>query len=209
MAKLQLSGLLSDLVHGEVHNPAEAVLLTVHVAGNGGAQGFHQHTGGLLGLGQLAGGKGHEIIGLQSQGGNHGVLHGSDELSDTAYDFAVFVQAEPIGLGAGDHLHVRQGLVDEFPGLVEIADYHGLDPAALKGPEAAAAEGLGYVLNRQVDSQVRFVGTVLLHGLGIGDAQEGGGAGPVVFAILGKDGGQHVLQHGEHIILGGKGHLHV
>ena len=28
-------------------------------------------------------------------------------------------------------------------------------------------------------------------------------------AELGEDGGQHVLQHGEHVLLGGEGHLHI
>jgi len=61
----------------------------------------------------------------------------------------------------------------------------------------------------QVDAQVRLVGAILLHGLGVRDTHEGRGAGPVVFAVLGKDGGQHVLQYGKYVILRGKSHLHV
>ena len=31
----------------------------------------------------------------------------------------------------------------------------------------------------------------------------------MVLAVLGKDGGEHPLQHGEHVLLGSEGHLHV
>ncbi|CAN3974485.1 Anaerobic benzoate catabolism transcriptional regulator, partial [Dysosmobacter welbionis] len=72
----------------------------------------------------------------------------------------VLVQAEPVGLAAGDHLHIRQGLVDELPGLVEIADHHGLHHVALEGAEAAGAQQAGDVLHRQVDAQVRLVGAI-------------------------------------------------
>ena len=82
------------------------------------------------------GGESHKIIGLQPQGRDHRILNGLDKLGDAAYDLAVFIQTEPVGLAAGDHLYVGQSLVNELPGLVEIADYHGLDPAALKGAEA-------------------------------------------------------------------------
>ena len=78
-----------------------------------------------------------------------------------------------------------------------------------KGPKPQAPSRLGDVLHRQVDAQVRLVGAILLHGLGVRDTHEGRGAGPVVFAVLGKDGGQHVLQYGKYVILRGKGHLHV
>ena len=89
------------------------------------------------------------------------------------------------------------------------ADHHGLDHVPLEGAEAAGTQDRGDVLDRQVDAQVRLVGAVLLHGLGVGDAHKGRAAGPVILAVLGEDGRQHVLQHGEHVVLGGKGHLHV
>src|SRR5699024_9168851 len=74
---------------------------------------------------------------------------------------------------------------------------------------AAAAQHLGGVLHHQVDAQVGLVGAVLVHGLQVGDAAEGGGGGHAVGAVLGEDGGQHVLQHGEDVLLVGEGHLHV
>ena len=179
------------------------------MAGDGGAQGLHQDTGGLLGLAQLAGGESHEVIGLQAQGGDHLLLDGRDELGDAAHDVTVLVQAEPVGLAAGDHFHVGEGLVDELAGLVEVADHHGLDPVALKGSETTAGEHVRHILNGEVDAQVRLVGAVLLHSLGVGDAHKGRAGGTVVLAVLGEDGRQHVLQDGEHVLLRGEGHLHI
>ena len=47
----------------------------------------------------------------------------------------------------------------------------------LKGTKAAAGEDRCRILNGEVDPQVRLVGAVLLHGLGVGDAHKGRGAG--------------------------------
>ena len=175
MAEFQLAGLVADLVHGEVHDPAEGVLLLVHMAGDGGAQGLDQHTGGLEGGVPLACGQGHEVVGLQVQGLDDLFLDGADELGDTAHQLAVFIHAEPVGLAAGHGLHIRQCLVDELPGLVEIADLYGFHQIAPgKGLKAAAAQHGGDVLHPQVDPQVRLVGAVILHSLGVGDAGEGG-----------------------------------
>ena len=210
MAEFQLAGLVTDLVHGEVHDPAEGVLFLVHVTGNGSAQGLDQHTGGLEGGLPLTGGQGHEVIGLQAQSLDDLFLDGVDKLGNAAHQLTVFVHAEPIGLAAGHGLHIRQGLVDKLPGLVEIADLHGLHQIALgKGLKATAAQNRSDVLHPQVDPQVRLVGAVILHSLGVGDAGEGGAAGPVVSAVLCEDGRQHVFQNGEHVLLGGEGHLHI
>jgi len=61
----------------------------------------------------------------------------------------------------------------------------------------------------RVDTQVGLVGAVGLHGVVVGDTAEGRGGGHVVGAILGEDGRQHILQHGENVVLGGEGHLHI
>ena len=61
MAEFQLAGFLADLVHGEVHDPAELVALLVHVARAGGAQHLAEYTGGLLSGEQLAGGEADEV----------------------------------------------------------------------------------------------------------------------------------------------------
>ena len=93
---------------------------------------------------------------------------------------------------------------------MEIADLHGLHQIALgKGLKAAAAQNRSDVLHPQIDPQVRLVGAVVLHGFVVGDAGKGRAAGPVVSAVLGEDGRQHVLQNGKHVLLSGKGHLHI
>ena len=209
MAEFQFAGFIANLIHGEVHDPAEGVLLLVHVAGNGCAQRLDQHTGGLLRRAQRTGRERHEVVGLQVQSGNHLLLDRLDELGNAADDLTVFVQTEPVRLAAGDDLHIGQRFVNEFPGLVEIADHHGLDLIALKGAEAAAAQHVGDVLHRQVNPQIRLVGAVLLHGLQIGNTDKGGFAGPVVGAVFGEDGGQNLFTDGEHVLLRGKSHLHI
>ena len=78
-----------------------------------------------------------------------------------------------------------------------------------EGSELGAFDQLGHILQHKVDAQVGLVGAVGLHGLEVGDAPEGGGGGDIVGAELGKDRGQHVLEHSEHVVLGGEGHLHV
>ena len=209
MAELQKPGLLADLVHGEVHDPAELIALLVHVVGAEGAQLGAEHARGLLGGQELAGGEAHETALLQPQSGHHRVLHGLDKLGDAAHNLAVLVVAEPVGLLAGLHLHVGAQLVDLLAGALEAGDHHRLDGVPLKGAEAAGAQGLSGVGDGQINAQIRLVGAVLVHRIPVGDAAEGGGGGHVVGAVLGKNGGQHVLQHGEHVLLIGKGHLHV
>ncbi|CUO49674.1 Uncharacterised protein [Flavonifractor plautii] len=179
------------------------------MVGAEGAQLGAEHAGGLLGGQELAGGEAHEAALFQPQSGHHRVLHGLDKLGDAAHNLAVLVVAEPVGLFAGLDLHVGAQLVDLLAGALEAGDHHRLDGVPLKGAEAAGAQGLSGVGDGQINAQIRLVGAVLVHGLPVGDAAEGGGGGHVVGAVLGKDGGQHVLQHGEHVLLIGKGHLHV
>ena len=54
VAELQLAGLLANLVHREVHDPAELVALLVHMAGHGGAQHLPQNARRLLRSGLFA-----------------------------------------------------------------------------------------------------------------------------------------------------------
>ena len=209
MAELQLAALLADLVHGEVHDPAELILFLVHVVGAECAQLGAQHARGFLGHGQLARRQTHEAAGCQAQGLHHLLLDGLDELGDAAHDLLALVVAEPVGFLPGLYLHVGAQLVDLLAGTLEPGDHHGLDGVSLKGPEAAPGQGGGGVLDEEVDAQVGLVGAVELHGIVELDAAEGGGGHPVVDAELLKHGHQHPLQHGQHVVLGGEGHLHV
>ena len=100
-------------------------------------------------------------------------------------------------------------LVDLLAGGVEIGNHHGLHGVALEGAEADVLQQGGGVLDLQVDAQVRLVGAVSLHGIPVGDAPEGSLAHPLVEAEGLKHGLQHRLQHAQHVVLLGKGHLHV
>ena len=136
-------------------------------------------------------------------------LHRGDELGDAAGQLAVFVHLEPVGLAAGLDLAVGEQLLHLLAGQGAVADGHHLYGLALEGLELAGDEQLADVFAGQVDTQVGLIGAVGLHGGVVGDAAEGGGGGYVVGAELGEDGGQHVLQHGEDVVLGGEGHLHI
>ena len=116
---------------------------------------------------------------------------------------------EPVALAAGLHLAVGEELFDLLAGEGAVGDVHhlhGLSPESLK---LTVFKQSGDILAGEVNAQVGLVGAVDLHGLQIGDTAEGRGGGHAVGAELGKNRGQHILQHGEHIVLGGKGHLHV
>ena len=207
MAELQLAALVADFVHGEVHDPAELVALLVHVPLAGGAEGLDHHAHGLGGA--LAGCHHHQSVGLQRQHLGKLVLHRRHELADAAGDLAVFVHLEPVALAAGLHLAVGEQLLDLLAGEGAVRDVHHLHGLAAQRLKLAVCKQGADVFARQVDAQVGLVGAVGFHGLQIGDAAEGRGGGHAVSAELGKDGRQHVLQHGEHVVLGGEGHLHV
>ena len=210
VAEFQLARLLAHLVHGEVHDPAEGVLLLVEVAGNTLAQQGADNAGGLLG-GNLLGCGGHadEGAGLQVQLGGQGGIAVVQELGDTAGEGAVLVHLEPADLVAGLNFHVGEQLVDPLAALREVVNGDGLDGGVLEGAEGAAGHLSGDVLDLQVDTQVGLVGAVALHGLIEADAAEGVGGDPVVLAELHIQGLQHLFQSGQHVVLGGEGHLHV
>ena len=207
VAELQLAGLVADLVHGEVHDPAELVALLVHVTLAGGAEGLNHHARGLGGV--LTGSHHHQRVGLEIQHLTELVLLAGDKLGDAAGQLAVLVHLEPVALGAGLHLAVGQQLFDLLAGQGAVGDVHHLHGLALESLEFAVGEQGGDVLAGQVDAQVGLIGAVGLHGVVVGDAAEGCAGGHVVGAELGEDGRQHVLQHGEHVVLGGEGHLHI
>ena len=86
VAEFQFAALLPDLVHGEVHDPAELVLLPVHVAGAQSPQLRAEYAGGLLGHGLLSGGKAHEAARFQAQGRDDLLFDRLEELGDAAHD---------------------------------------------------------------------------------------------------------------------------
>ena len=74
VAELQLTGLLADLIHGEVGDPAERVPFLIHMLGGEGGEHLDEYAGGLLGRQLFPGGQAHKGIGFQAQGRNHGLL---------------------------------------------------------------------------------------------------------------------------------------
>ena len=209
VAEFQSAGFLADLVHGEIHDPAQGILLLVKVAGNPLAQQGADDTGGLLGNSLLARRHADEAAGLQIQLGGQRVLALRKELGNAAGEISVFVHLYPAGLAAGLDFHVGQELVDPFSRLGEVVHGYGLDGRALEGGEAAALHLGGDVLNFQIDTQVGLVGAVALHGFIIRNVAEGGGGDPLVLAELVEHGHQHVLQNAQHVRLTGEGHLHI
>ena len=212
MAELQLAAFLPNLVEGEVHDPAEFIALGVHVALALGAGHLHHDAGGLPHLGAGPGAQQHQGVVFQGEA----FLHlgrqsrvGVEELGDAAHNLALVVHPEPVGLLPRLDLHVGAELVNGLAGQLAARHRHGLDEVPLEGAKAAALQQVRHVLHPQVDAQVRLVRAELLHGLEVGDAGEGRLGGDVVGAVLGEDGRQHLLDDGEHVLLPGKGHLHI
>jgi len=210
VAELQLAALLAYLVHWEVHYPAELVALLVHMVGAGGAQHLAHDAGGLLSGLLAACGHANQAARLQLQSIDNLLLAVGKELGNASRQLAVFVQLEPVGLEACLDFHVGTELVYILTSQGAVADHYGLDGAAFgKGGKVHALDQSCDILNGEVYAQIRFVGAVLVHSLQIGDTAEGSGGGYVVGAELGKDGRQHIFQNCKHVVLVGKGHLHI
>ena len=140
MAELQFPGLLPDLVHGEVHDPAELIPLHVHVAGAEGAQLVPEHARRLLGGEQLTRRQPHEAAGGEAQSLYHLLLDGLDKFGDAAHDFTLLIVAEPVRLVARLDLHLVADAVDLLPGALKAGHHDGLDGVPFKGPEAAPGQ---------------------------------------------------------------------
>ena len=76
MAEFQLAGFLSDLVHGEVHDPAELILFLIHMFGAEQTQFAAHDAGRLLCHAQGACSQANEIAGLQAQAFDHLIFDG-------------------------------------------------------------------------------------------------------------------------------------
>ena len=209
MAEFELAAFLPDLIHREINDPAELIFLPVHMIRAQGAQLLHKHAGGFLGRGEFAGAETDQRVLRQIQLRNHPVLPVLQEFGNAAHDFALLVHPEPVDLVPSDNLYIGTKLVDLLPGAGEIRHLHGLHPLPFKGAEAAAAQERRRVLHRQVNPQIRLVAAVKLHGFQIRNAPEGSGRRGMIRAVFREDRRKHLLQHGEHVILGGEGHLHV
>ena len=210
MAEFQLAGLLADLVHGEVDDPAKFVPLGVHVTRHGRTELRAQHARRLLRGGLFAGRHADEAAGLEAEGSGDLRRLVREELCDAAGEIALLVDLEPVGLAAGLHLDIGAELVDGLARKRARGHDDGLDGVACgKGRKVAAGDERRHVLYGQVDAQVWLIRAVGVHRVAVGNAAEGRLGCNAVLAVLGKDRREHVLEHREHVVLRGKGHLHV
>ena len=208
VAELQLAGLLADLIHREVDDPAELIALGIHMALDLRAEQLAQYACGLDGRAVLAGGQRDEAVLRQAELFDDLVLLFGDKLGDAADQLAVFVQTEPVGLAAGEHLGLGAELVDKLAGLVEVRHDDGLDGLPGKRLKAAVLQA-GGVGQLEVDAQIRLVGTIAVHGLAERNAAERRRGGRLVLAVLREHRGQHILKDGKDVILRSEGHLHI
>ena len=207
VAELQLTGLVADLIHREVDDPAELVAFLVHVALDVRAEGLDEHARELRR--RSARGDHDEGIGREAETLGQLVLAALHELGDAAGQLAVLVHLEPVALRARLHLAVGQELFDLLARQMAVRNGHGLDGLALERLKLGAFEQVGDIFAGEVDAQVRLVGAVGLQRVLVRDAAERSARGDVVLAVLGEDRRQHVFDDGEDVVLRGKGHLHI
>ena len=209
VAELKLTGLLADLVHREIDDPAELVALLVHVSGDRCAECL-EHDARSLACGILiACADADEAVGLKSESLVKLRLLGCKELCDAACKLTVFVGLEPVGLISRLDLDGGAELVYVLAGKVAVGNDYRLDTALVEGCKARVTAEVANVTHFKVDAEVGLVGAVLLHRLLKSDAAEGCAACDVVGAVLGEHGRQHVLDDVENVLLRGKRHLHV
>ncbi len=210
MAEFKLSGLLPDLIHGEIHYPAKLVAFLIHMPGHNSAQHFAHNAGSLDGDVLLARGHADKAAGLEIQPFGELIRSVGKELRNAAGERAVLVHLEPEGLAGGLYLDICAELVDILARHVAVGDDDGLDCVALgKGGKIRPAAEVCDILDHKVNTQIRLIRAVFLHGLKIRDALEGRGGGDVICAVFCENRRQNILEDGENIVLRGKGHLHI
>ena len=207
VAEFQFSGLVADLVHREVDDPAEFVALLVHMPLNIRAEGLDENAGELRS--RSARRNNDQRVGGQAETLDERILAALHELRDAACKLAVLVHLEPVTLDARLHLAVGQELFDLFPRQMAVRDGHGLDGLALERLKFRLREQVGDIFARQIDAQIRLVGAVGLQRVLVCDAAERCAGRDVILAIFGEDRRQHVLNDGKHVVLRGKGHFHI
>ena len=210
MAELKLAGLLADLVHREIDDPAEFVALLIHVAGHCRSEHLAHDAGRFLRLALPARRHADKAAGLEAESLGELSLLVLKEFRNTAGKLTVFVGLEPVGLHAGLHLNVSTELVDLLAGKLTVRDNDGLYGVSLgKGCKIGAGDERSYIFNHEIYAQIGLIRAVFLHRFVISYAAEGRLVGYVVGSELFEYRGQNVLYDGENILLAGKGHLHI
>ena len=205
--------LLVELEHGEVHDPAEPVDILrdqVEVAPQLGAE----FPANLVHMVDLVADEEHHIALAHPPAGRQRLdLVFREELLDRALDHAAF--PDQIGQSLGSK---RLGKFDQFVEETARPAGNALDrdrphhPALLhhgaEGVEFGVAEHVRHILHLDRDAEVGLVGAVFHHGRRIRDAHKRGGIN-FPFRELREHPVDHVFHHFEHVVLGGKRHLHI
>ena len=207
VAEFQFAGLIADLVHREIDDPAEFVAFLIHMALDVCAEGLDEHAGKLRG--RSARRNNDQRVGRQAETLGELLLAALHKLGDAAGKFAVFIHLEPVALDARLHLAVGQKLFNLLPCQMAVRDRDGLDSLALERLKFRFCEQVGEIFAGQIDAQIRFVRAVSLQRILVCDAAERCAGRDVILAVLGEDRRQHIFDDGKHIILRGEGHFHI
>ena len=209
MTELQFSGLLADLIHREIYDPAEFVAILFHVLLARSAKQSAEYACGLLRCQLLACGQTDKVTRLQSEGSNDCLLALLQELGNTSHKFAVLVQFEPVCLVGRLHFHLGTDSVDHFSGRGKSVHDNRFYGLSLERTESAVCHNVRRILQYQINAEIRLVGAVLVHGLQIWNTHKRSLGSSLVYTILFKYRRQYLLDNREHILLGSKCHLHI
>ena len=110
VAEFQLAAFFADFIHRKIGDPAELVLLFIHMSFAGGAEEFDQHARHLDRV--FAGRDHYESVGLQRNELIKLLFLSGKELCDAACELPVRVRFEPVALRAGLHFAVGKQLFD-------------------------------------------------------------------------------------------------
>ena len=172
MAEFQLPGFFSDFIHREVHDPAEGILLLVHVFRTEKTKLLDQGAHGFLRSDLLSGGQSDKRVGFQTESCYHLILLFLEEFCNSADQFTLLIHSEPIRFIASNHFNIGTQFVDLFARAGHVAHRHSFDRVAFKRTKSDVAHQFCDILGLQIDTKVRLVRSVGFHGFHIRDSLE-------------------------------------
>ena len=209
MTEFQFAGLFTDLIHREIHNPAELVAILLHMFLAGCTQQLSVYTCCLLRFQLLACGKPYKVTVLKAESLDDFFLAILQELGDTAYELSVLVYTEPESLACGLYFYLCADSIDLLTGSGEAIHHDSLYRLTFESSKATALHYLGGIGQYQIDTQIRLVGTILVHSLQIRDPYKRSLGSIFINTVLFKYGRKYLLYDGEYIFLRSEGHLHI
>ena len=209
MAEFQLTGLLTDLIHWEIHDPAELVTILLHVLLIGCTQQLSQNTCGLLCHQLLTCGQTDKISWLQAQCVDNSILAILQEFGDTSNQLSVLVHLKPERLVGCLHLNLRANTINHLTCGSKSIYHDSLDSLSLEWTETTICHHLGSIRKCQVNTKIRLVRAVLVHSLKIWNTHKRSLGCGLVNTVFLENRRKHLFYNGEHIFLGSKCHLHI